>query len=289
MDAKRDLILVSGATGKQGGAVARRLLDAGLRVRAMTRKPEGEAARALAARGAEVVRGDLDDPSSLERALAGAWGAFAVQNTWEGGVVKEEEQGKRMAEVARKSGVQHYVYTSVGSAHRKTGIPHFDNKWRVEETVRALGFPSHVILRPVFFMENLIGPGFGLPEGKLRIALPPTRTLQMVAVDDIGQYGARAFIRHDELRGKEIDLASDELTLPDAAKMLTEVLGKPVVYEQQPLAQVRAYSEEYGVMLDWFDRVGYNADIAGLERDHGIKPTRFRDWAVAHKAALLAS
>jgi uncharacterized protein YbjT (DUF2867 family) len=287
MDPKRDTILVTGATGKQGGAVARELLNAGARVRAMTRKPEGEVARALAARGAEVVRGDLDDAASLEKALEGVWGVFAVQNTWEAGVEKEEQQGKRMAEVARKRNVQHYVYTSVGSAQRKTGIPHFDNKARVEDTVRALGFPSHVILRPVFFMDNLIGPGFGLPDGKLRIALPPGRTLQMVAVDDIGKYGARAFTQHQQLRGKEIDIASDELTSPDVAKVLTQVLGKPITYEQQPIEQVRAFSPEFAIMLEWFDRVGYNADIAGIEREHGIKPTRLPAWAAAHKQALL--
>ena len=103
--------------------------------------------------------GDLDDEASLRKALAGAWGVFAVQNTWEAGVEKEEEQGKRQARLAREAGVQHYVYSSVGSAHKNTGIPHFDNKWRIEETVRGLNFPSHVVLRPVFFMENLLAPG----------------------------------------------------------------------------------------------------------------------------------
>ena len=83
---------------------------------------------------------------------------FGVQNTWEAGVEREEVQGKRLATLARDAGVQHYVYTSVGSAHERTGIPHFDNKWRIEETVRGLRFPSHVILRPVFFMENLLAP-----------------------------------------------------------------------------------------------------------------------------------
>src|SRR5436190_9967978 len=210
-------ILVTGATGQQGGAVARELLARKHTVRAMTRKPDSDAAKALARQGAEVVKGDLDDAESLRRALQGAWGVFAVQNTWEAGVEREEAQGKLMAELARKAGVQHYVYTSVGSAHRKTGIPHFENKWRIEETVRALKFPSHVILRPVFFMENLLQPSFGLPKGKLVMALPPARPLQMIAVEDIGKYGARAFIKHAEMAGREIDLAGDDLTGPQAA------------------------------------------------------------------------
>ncbi len=287
MDPKRDIILVTGATGKQGGAVARELLAQGARVRAVTRKPDSDAARALASQGAEVVAGDFEDPASMTKAMQGAWGLFAVQNTWEAGVEKEEKQGKLVAELARKAGIQHYVYTSVGSAERKTGIPHFDNKWRVEETVRAQKFPSHVILRPVFFMENLATPAFGLPQGKLVIALPPDRPLQMVAVDDIGKYGARAFLRHAEMAGKEIELAGDAVTGPQAAAVLSEVLGKPIAFEQQPIEQVRAFSAEYAIMLEWFDKVGYNADIAGSARTYDIAPTNLRAWAKANRAALV--
>src|SRR5437899_11431883 len=145
----KGVMLVTGATGHQGGAVARELLARKNTVRAMTRKPDSDAAKALTRQGAEVVKGDLNDAESLRRALQGAWGVFAVQNTWEAGVEGEETQGLRMAEIARKKGIQHYVYTSVGSAHRKTGIPHFENKWRVEDKVRSLGFPAYVVIRPV--------------------------------------------------------------------------------------------------------------------------------------------
>ena len=100
------------------------------------------------------------------------------------------------------------MYTSVGSAHRKTGIPHFENKWRVEETIRGLGFPSRVIIRPVFFMENLTSPWF-LNGDKLCTAMDPKTVLQMIAVDDIGKYGARAFTDGSALNGREIDLAGD--------------------------------------------------------------------------------
>jgi uncharacterized protein YbjT (DUF2867 family) len=286
LEPTRDLIVVTGATGKQGGAVARHLLGAGLRVRAVTRKPEGEPARKLAAAGAQVVKADFDDPVSLERALDGAWGIFAVQNTWEAGVEREEQQGKRVADLARKQGIQHYVYTSVGSAHRKTGIPHFENKWRVEETVRALKFPSHVILRPVFFMENFLGPSFGLPEGKLMMGLAPTTRLQLIAVNDIGRFGLLAFTRHAELAGQEIDIAGDALTIPEVAKIVAEVLERPIEFVRQPMEQVRAFSAETATMLEWFDRVGYNVDIPALEQRFGLQMTRFREWAQAHRAAL---
>jgi uncharacterized protein YbjT (DUF2867 family) len=122
------MILITGVTGHQGGAVAHALHGAGFRLRGMTRKPESDHAVTLASQGVEIVKGDLDDEASVRAALEGAWGVFGVQNTWEAGVEREEVQGKRLARLAREAGVQHYVYTSVGSAHRKTGIPHFENK-----------------------------------------------------------------------------------------------------------------------------------------------------------------
>lgn len=152
-------IVISGATGQQGGATARALAGKGFPLRALTRDPNSDKAKALvAATGAELVKADLDDEASIKAALQGAWGAYAVQNTWTAGVEGEEAQGHRFAKAAFDAGVQHYVYASVGSADRKTGIPHFDNKSRVEDTVRSLGFPSYSIFRPVFFMENLPSP-----------------------------------------------------------------------------------------------------------------------------------
>src|SRR6266542_761317 len=253
MNRGKDLILVTGATGKQGGSVARELLANGHKVRAMTRKPDGEAARELARLGAEIVPGDLDDAVSLERAVLGAWGVFAVQNTWEAGVEREEEQGKRLAEVARRRGVQHYVYSSVGSAHRRTGIPHFENKWRIEEKVRSLGFPSHVVLRPVFFMENWTSP-WSLPalqEGKLAIALE----------------------RHAELNRREIDIAGDQHTMPETAQILSQASSRQIRFVPVPIGEVRKASGDQAAMLEWFDRVGYDADIAKNSRESGIRPT----------------
>lgn len=281
MQKGKDLIVITGATGQQGGATARELLAAGHRVRGVTRKPDSPAARALKALGAEIVAGDLDDAASVTRALQGAWGTFAVQNTWEAGVEKEEEQGKRYAELAREAGVQHYVYASVGSAHRKTGIPHFDNKARVEARVQALGFPSWVILRPVFFMENLLSPWFkpALDQGQLAIGLKPATRLQMIAVVDIGKYGKGAFEQHAQFANRAFDLAGDELTMPETAKIISEAAHRPVSFVPVPIAEVRKMSEDYALMLEWFDAVGYDADIAGTAKTFGVTPTSFRAWA----------
>lgn len=278
---QQQTILVTGATGQQGGAVARELLQNNHIVKAMTRKPKSEQAKTLAKLGAQVVQGDLDDVASLERAIEGAWGVFAVQNTWEAGVEQEELQGKRIAEIAKRLGVQHFVYSSVGSAYRNTGIPHFDNKWRVEEVVRGLGFPSYTIIRPVFFMENFLSPWFkpGIDQGQLQVGIKPETTLQMITVADIGKYGLWAFEKHQELNGRAIDIAGDALTMPETAKFISKAAGKTVEHFQVPIEEVRKFSEDFAIMLEWFDSVGYNVDIAGQAKESGITPTTFADWA----------
>lgn len=276
-------ILVTGATGQQGGSTARTLLRNGFtEIRAMTRNPASDQATALRDLGADVVFGDFDDSDSLVAALDGVWGAFSVQNTWEAGVEHEEKQGLRFAELAREAGVEHFVYASVGSADRGTGIPHFENKFRIEERVRELGFPTHVVLRPVFFMENPAGPWFkpGILEGKLRVALREDTQLQMIAVQDIGTFGHLAFRKSEELSGESIDIAGDQLTMPEAAQMLTQAVGHDVIFEQQPIEEVRESSGDFAQMLEWFDAVGYDVDVSKLERRFGLRLKRFHEWAM---------
>jgi uncharacterized protein YbjT (DUF2867 family) len=286
MEKGRDLILVTGATGNQGGAVARELLRHGHRVRAMTRKPSGEQARALASLGAELVAADLDDAKSLEKAVAGAWGVFSLQNTWEAGVQREEAQGKRLAEVAKRGGVQHFVYTSVGSANRNTQVPHFENKWQVETTIRRLNFPSHTILRPVFFMENWASAWFkpGLDTGKLMIALKPETSLQMVAVHDVGRFGVMAFENHEVMNRRELDLAGDALTMPQVAKVMSELAGRKIDFTPVPIEPVRQSSADFAAMLEWFDAAGYDAHPASLAMDYKIRMTTFSEWARTSRA-----
>ncbi len=279
--ANQQEILVTGATGQQGGAVAHELLAGGHHIRAMTRRPQSERARSLAKLGAAVVTGDFDDPASLTEALKGVWGVYAVQNTWEAGVEHEEEQGKRIAKLAKEAGVERYVYSSVGSADRKTGIPHFDNKWRIEETVRALDFPSYTIIRPVFFMENFLSPWFkpAIDQGKLTVGIKPATFLQMIAVRDIGRFGRLAFERHAELNGRAIDIAGEAQTMPDAARILSEAAGRPIEFVPTPIEEVRKFNKDFAIMLEWFDRVGYSADIPGLVEEFGIRPTTLAEWA----------
>ena len=278
-------VLITGATGQQGGAVAAALAGKPFEIRAMTRRPESEKAQALARTGARIVKGDFDDPPSLKSALEGAWEVFAVQTPGKPGV--EEQQGKRIATLAREAGVKHFVYASVASAHRKTGIPHFESKFRIEDTVRSLKFSSHVILRPVFFMENLVSPRF-LNSDKLVTAVALTTAIQMIAVADIGKFGAWAFTDAARLAGHEIDIAGDAVTLPAAAEALSKGLGRTITFVPIPIEEVRKNSADFAAMLEWFDRVGYNADIAALERELGIATTKLAAWAASTARMILA-
>jgi uncharacterized protein YbjT (DUF2867 family) len=270
-------VLITGVTGKQGGATARELQGKGFRLRGMTRRPQSADARTLADLGIDIVEGDFNDEDSLKRAVDGAWGVYAVQNTWEAGVEGEEMQGHRVAKVSRAAGVEHFVYASVGSADRQTGIPHFENKARIEETVRSLAFPSYTIIRPVFFMENLPTPWF-LNGDTIYAAMKPTTVLQMIAVADIGQYGALAFT-DPRLKGRELDIAGDEVTMPEAARVIGQAMGRTINFVEVPIEEVRKNSEDFALMLEWFGRVGYDVDIPALAREFGIAPTTLAQWA----------
>ncbi len=151
MAAQKKVFLVTGATGQQGGAVAQSLLGQGQKIRVLT--PNPDKAAKLAKAGAEVVKGDLTDSGSLERALQGVSGVFAMSTFLEAGMDAEVRQGIAPADAAKKANVLQYVYTSVGGADRNSGVPHFETKWTVEQHIRQLGLPA-TILRPVWFMEN---------------------------------------------------------------------------------------------------------------------------------------
>jgi uncharacterized protein YbjT (DUF2867 family) len=262
------LIVVVGATGKQGGAVARSLLDRGFRVRALTRNPQKPEAQALADQGAEVVQGDMEVRSSIEQALEGAYGVFSVQNFWETGYDSEVQQGKTVADAAKAAGVKHFVFSSVGSAHRQTGIPHFESKWEVEEYVRDTGLP-YTILRPVFFMQNWEMMREMILGGTLAQPLDPDKPFQQVAVEDIGAFATRAFENPDRWIGREVDLAGDEQSMTAIADTFGRVIGREVSYYQVPWDQFEEQmGEEVTVNYRWFNDVGYEADIAALQQEY---------------------
>jgi uncharacterized protein YbjT (DUF2867 family) len=271
-----DPILVTGATGQQGGAVAKALLAKGQRVRVLTRNPDK--AFHLTEAGAEVVQGDLTNPSDLQAALRGVRGVFAMSTPFEAGMEAEVRQGMMLADAAKQAGVAHYVYTSVGSAHRHTGIPHFETKWQVEQHIRAIDLPA-TILRPVWFMENFTTFAKPSPEGILSLPMKPDRTLAMIAVHDIGEFGASAFLRPQEFLGQAIDLAGDELTMVETATLLSEAMGRPIRFQEFPEDQAEsALGHDLAVMFRWFNEVGYAIDVDALTQRFRIPLLSFRDW-----------
>jgi uncharacterized protein YbjT (DUF2867 family) len=254
-------ILVTGATGNQGGAVLRTLLKRGFTVRAMTRDTNSPKAAKLKAQGVEVVAGDLDDRASLDAAMRGVYGAFSVQLMGE----KETPQGVAVAEAAAAAKVEHLVYSSVGGAERKTGIPHFDSKFAIEERIRALGIP-HTILRPVFFMENLgvarIGRTIFL--GMLYAAMGPKKPLQVIAVEDIGEIAGIAFSEREKWLGREIEIAGDELTLPQIQAAYLAKTGKKERALPFPAFLLGVVPYDLRTMIKWFGTHGYAADIPAV-------------------------
>ena len=286
--AQRLTVVVTGSTGNQGGAVARGLLERGHKVRAVTRDPNSSQAKSLAKAGATlVVVASLEDTAAITKALEGATSLFAM-TTPSGGTDAETRQGVAAADAAKAAGV-HLVFTSVGSANRQTGIPHFDSKYEVEKHIAKVGVRA-TILAPVAFMENLYFIKEQLMKGIYASALSPTRALAQVAVPDIGAIAVRVLEDAGHFTGKRFDLASDELTGNDVLAILSRVTGRPFSYYQVPLDVIRQRMGEDAVrMYEWFDRVGFAVDRAALRREfpdvvfHDFESwAKTQDWSVLH-------
>jgi uncharacterized protein YbjT (DUF2867 family) len=272
-------VVVTGATGKQGGAVVKSLLERGHEVRAVTRSTDSAKARELANAGITLVRASLEDTAALTKALEGATSLFAMTTPFEGGTQAETRQGISAANAAKAAGV-HLVFTSVGSANRQTGVPHFESKYEVEEHIAKIGVRA-TILAPVYFMENLFFGKEQLAKGIYAASLPPKRQLAQVAVSDIGAVAVRLLEEPSRFTGKRFDLAGDELTGNDVVAILSRVTSHPFTYFQVPLDVVRQRMGEDAVkMTEWFDRVGYTVDRAALRREFpDVNFHDFESWA----------
>lgn len=275
------IILVTGATGNQGGAIARHLLQRGkFKVRAMVRDQNKPAAQAIQEAGAELIQGDFNDRVSLDRALQGVYGVFSIQD-FRDGVETEIRQGSAIADVAKATGIQHFVYSSVGSAERNTGIPHFESKFQVEEYIRSISLP-YTIMRPVFFFYNYNGMRSMVENGTLFQPLSPDTKLQQLSEEDYGAMVAEAFERPADFINREIEVASVEMTMLEIAAAFSHVLDKPVNYQQIPFeAFEQQAGEEVTIMFRWFENVGYTADLAQLKRDFPA-PTDFESYLRDH-------
>ncbi|WP_033342652.1 NmrA family NAD(P)-binding protein [Catenuloplanes japonicus] len=295
-------VLVVGATGQQGGATARELLASGVPVRALVRDPDSDRARALARSGAELRTGDLHDRDSLAEAADGARAVFSVQMPaftdgfpdFDG----ELTQALNLIETAKAAGVAQFVHTSVSGAGRHTQAPGWDEgRWAsmaavykpktgAETAVREAGFPQWTLLKPGFFMENLLpATAYLFPrgvEGGLATVLKPATHLSLVAVQDIGRAAAAAFRAPDRFHRVELELASDYLTMAEIAAVLTDALGTevtaPDMAEEQALA---AGMPPYAAVSHAFLQAAGQPARPDFARALGIPLTSFREWAHA--------
>ncbi|MBK9405402.1 MAG: NmrA/HSCARG family protein [Ignavibacteria bacterium] len=279
MEKKDKTILVTGSTGQQGGAVARHLLKDGWKVRAFVRDEKKESAIELEKSGAELFKGDMNDSESLDKAMEGIYGVFSIQNFWEHGYDGELNHGKAVADAAKKANVQHFLQSSVGGAERNTKLPHFDVKFEIEKYLKSLNLPVTVI-RPVFFMENFktwFKPVEADGKLTLNMAMKADTKLQMIAVDDIGAISAKIFDNPDKFIGKEIELAGDELTMPEVAALYETNTGKKTEFVELPVSVIRTNSEEMADMFQWFIDKGYEADLK-TQKDLFGKTISFKEW-----------
>jgi len=254
-------ILVTGGTGRQGGAAATNLASLGHNVRIMTRHPEK--AKELQGPNVEVVQGDFRKAQSLLSALEGVDGVFLMGTPYEEGPEAETAQGKAMIDACVKKDIGHVMYSSVCCANKRTGIPHFDSKYAVEEHLKNAGL-SYTILRPVWFMENFASEWYrpSIEKGVLSTPLAADRPLQMVSVADIGRIVAEVFTKPMKFVGREIDLAADQLTMGQVVVEMSRVLGSPVKYERIPESGAeKAVGNDLALMFRWFNERGYDVDL----------------------------
>jgi uncharacterized protein YbjT (DUF2867 family) len=308
------VIAVTGATGAQGGGLARAILaDKGgeFSLRAITRDPNSDKAKALAAAGAEVVKADLDDPASLERAFAGAHGAFCVTNFWEHfSAEKELEQGRALARAAKAAGVRHAVWSTfedtrdsipltddrMPTLQGRFKVAHFDAKAEANQAFRDLGVPTTFLLTSAY-MENLIHFGWGPQkdaEGNLFIVFPMGgAALPIVAVEDIGRCAYGIFKRGPEYVGKTVGVAGEHLTGSQMAAALSKALGRPVAYRDVPSDVYRGFgfpgAEDVGNMFqfkrDFNDLFTRNRN---LDESRRLNPalTTFATWLETNAARI---
>lgn len=274
---KQDVFLVLGATGQQGGAVVNSLLNRGMQVRALVRDSQSDAARTLAEKGAELAVGDLCDKASLISAMGGVSGVFAMTHFIEGPEV-EMRQGKTVADAANELGVPHLVFSSVACADAGTGIPHFESKWAVEQYIEQLGLPA-TVFRPAWFMDNFYTYFAPADNGSVVMPLPGGCSLDLVAVQDIGEMVAEALINPESYIGVSLDLASESLTLKEAIEILSKQREVVLQHVEVPVDDViPMLGESVAAMFRWQSEGGHPLNITELKKQYPFKLVSFEEF-----------
>lgn len=269
--------VVLGATGGQGGAVVTALLEADRPVRAVVRDPDSKRAQELHTRGVELVSGDMVSGEGLAEAFADSTGVFAFTTPFESGVDAEIAQGTAIIGAAAAAGVPYLVFSSVASADRGSGVPHFDSKNQVEQLLAASDVP-HTVVGPTYFYDNLLGGADALSAGVMPIAMPGDTVLQQVSRRDLGRFVAALFANPQDHLGERIDIASDAVTPDQMAATLSSVLERDVHAESYDPERIS--SPDMRAMFEFLGSGGYDVDIAALqERFPEVGWQSFADWA----------
>jgi uncharacterized protein YbjT (DUF2867 family) len=272
-------VLVLGATGGQGGAVAAALIRAGRPVRALVRDPQSASARKLGAAGTQLVAGDFTDSGTLAAAMRGAAAAFALTTPFESGPAAELAQGDSIIEAAAAAGLPHLVFSSVAGATARTGIPHFESKARVEQALAASGL-AHTVVAPTYFYDNALAGYQDLLAGVLELPLPADHRLQQLDRLDLGSFVAMVLADPAAYAGSRFELASDAPTPAQMSQALSDALGRPVEFRETPMTDVEHRSSDMAAMWEFLRGPGYRADIAALRRDYpAVGWTSFTEWA----------
>lgn len=284
-------VLVTGATGQQGGGTARALLARGIRVRAFVRDPDSAPAAALLRLGAELFVGDLGDRAALEAAARGTDGVFSVQPSagqpGSGLAIDDEARfGRNVADAARAAGVRHLVYTSLAGVFPDTGVDHFDSKWEIEQYVHALGVPF-TIVRPATFCELLTWPQFYALPGVLSFFFPPEARVPLIAAEDIGALAAVVFASPDRYAGRTVELAGELLTGPEIAAAISHATGRSLRYAEFPEAALRD-NPIFARIVAAVQRLRVDVDVAALRAMHPGLQT-FATWLARGGAARIPS
>jgi len=294
------MILVIGATGNQGGNVARKLLANGHQVRILVRNPNAPAAQLLAKAGAEVVQGELGNKAAVASSMQGVSGVFSVTVPDLTGGDLESRYAEELVQAALESGVNQFVHTSVSSCDKfprwkghELLIKSRDEKWAAEESVRKAGFPYWTILRPTWIMENCTEPlaKFMLPQlriGKITTALKANTRIEMIAGEDIGTFGCAAFENPEFFNRKHIDLAGDSRSMTEVAAILSRVKGKKVVAVSLTEEEAVAVGLHPASVSShtWMNEIGYQVDIEAL-KSYGLPLTTFDDWALKNRDSII--
>lgn len=274
-------ILVTGASGHQGGSVLRHLKARGHRLRALVRDKNKPAAKGLQGLGVEVFQGSFEDAHAVEAAAHYVDAVFLMGSPFEKGAAGEQAQGIAAIDALRAADVPFILYSSVAAATQHTGIPHFDSKFAVENHLRSSGVPF-AIVGPTAFMENVTAP-FSLPalrQGQLGFGAPPEKPVQMIALEDLGAFDTFVLENPTKFRSQRVEIAGDEVTGQQEADILSRRTGRAVRYQEIPIAAIRARSEDMARMSEWLSQHGYTVDIARLRKDYpDIGWHRFDEWA----------